>query len=89
MAYSRLMELASQAEAEGVTLGELLARDLGSEELDSVQAELSSEISEGYTSIGAFMEGVDVPSIEEFLDYGPEEWLKYMTEEEQELSDSG
>jgi len=88
MAYSRLMELASQAEAEGITLAELLARDFGSDELDSVQAELTSEISEGYGSIGAFMEGVDVPSIEEFLEYGPEEWLKFMTEEEQELSDT-
>lgn len=88
MAYSRLMELASQAEAEGVTLGELLARDLGSDELDSVQSELSSEISEGYVNISAFMEGVDVPSIEEFLEYGPEDWLKFMTEEDLELSDS-
>lgn len=88
MAYSRLMELASQAEREGITLGELLARDLTPDEMDSVQAELESEISEGYRDIGSFMADIEVPSIDELLQFGPEDGLEFMMDDDPEPSDT-
>lgn len=88
MAYSRLMELASQAEKEGITLGELLARDMASEDMDSMQAELRSEISEGYERIGDFMADVEIPSIEDILTFGPEDILDFLSDDDLELSDT-
>ncbi|MBN1678627.1 MAG: hypothetical protein JW880_08855 [Candidatus Thermoplasmatota archaeon] len=88
MAHSRIMELASQAEKEGITLGELLARDLTSEEMDAVQAELVRDISEGYRDISDFMKDVEVPSIDELLESGPEDWFDLLTDDDYELSDS-
>jgi len=88
MAHSRLMELASQAENEGVTLGELLARDMTSDEIDAVQAELEVEIAECYRSIGDFMQDVEIPSIESLLEHGREDGLGYLRDEGPELSDA-
>jgi hypothetical protein len=82
------MQLASQAENEGITLGELLARDLTPDEMDSVQAELESEISDGYRDIGSFMEDVEVPSIDELLQFGPEEGLEFLVDDDPEPSDT-
>ncbi len=88
MAHYRLTELASQAEREGITLGELLARDLTSEEMDEVQAELVRDISEGYREISDFMEDVEVPSIDELLEFGPEDGLEFLMDDDSEPSDS-
>lgn len=71
MAHSRLAYLASQAETEGITLGELLARDMNTEEMEDVQAELVAEIAEGYRNISGFMQYVDVPSLTELMESTP------------------
>jgi len=88
MAHSRLMELASQAEKEGVSLGELLARDMSSDEIDAVQAELEVEIAESYRRISDFMQDVEIPSIDDLLRHGPEESFGTLWDEEPELSDA-
>lgn len=67
MSYARLLKLVGQAEKEGITLAELLTRDLSSEELDSAQAGLAVDIAENYSSIEDFMDDVEVPSIDEIM----------------------
>lgn len=88
MAHSRLTELASQAEREGITLGELLARDMTSDEMEAVQAELASEIVEGYRDISDFMQDVEVPSIDDLLGFGTEDGLDFLSEDDPEPSDA-
>lgn len=88
MAHSRLTELASQAEKEGISLGELLARDMTSDEIEAVQAELACEIAEGYRGISDFMQDVEIPSIDSYLERGPEDGLGFLWDEDPELSDA-
>jgi hypothetical protein len=63
-----LVELASQAEMEGITLAEVISRVLDPRELDLIQAELADELSENYRNIEGFMSGVEVPSLGELMD---------------------
>jgi len=63
MASVTLVELASQAEKEGITLAEVISRTLDPRELDLMQAELADELSENYRNIEEFMSGIEVPSI--------------------------
>lgn len=88
MAHSRLMELASQAEKEGISLGELLVREMTPDEIDAAQAELAGEIAEGYRSISDFMQDVEIPSIDSLLEHGPEEGFGFLLDEDPELSDA-
>lgn len=67
MSYARLLRLVGQAEKEGITLAELLTRDLSPEELDNAQAGLSMDLAENYSNIEEFMDGVEVPSIDDIL----------------------
>ena len=67
MASVTLVELASQAEKEGITLAEIISRALDPRELDLMQAELADELSENYRNIEEFMSGIEVPSIGELM----------------------
>lgn len=67
MARVTLVELASQAEKEGITLAEVISRTLDPRELDLMQAELADELSENYRSIEGFMSEVEVPSLGELM----------------------
>jgi len=67
MASVTLVELASQAEKEGITLAEIISRALDPRELDLMQAELADELSENYRNIEGFMSGIEVPSIGELM----------------------
>jgi hypothetical protein len=67
MAGVTLVELASQAEKEGITLAEVISRTLDPRELDLMQAELADELSENYRNIEEFMNGIEVPSIGELM----------------------
>ena len=67
MASVTLVELASQAEKEGITLAEVISRTLDPRELDLMQAELADELSENYRNIEGFMSGIEVPSIGELM----------------------
>ena len=67
MASVTLVELASQAEKEGITLAEVISRTLDPRELDLMQAELADELSENYRNIEGFMSGIEVPSLGELM----------------------
>jgi hypothetical protein len=67
MAGMTLVELASQAEKEGITLAEVISRTLDPRELDLMQAELADELSENYRNIEDFMSGIEVPSLGELM----------------------
>jgi len=67
MAGMTLVELASQAEKEGITLAEVISRTLDPRELDLMQAELADELSENYRNIEGFMSGIEVPSLGELM----------------------
>jgi len=67
MASVTLVELASQAEKEGITLAEVISRTLDPRELDLMQAELADELAENYRNIEEFMSGIEVPSIGELM----------------------
>jgi len=67
MASVTLVELASQAEKEGITLAEVISRTLDPRELDLMQAELADELSENYRNIEGFMSGIEVPSLGELV----------------------
>ena len=67
MAGKTLVELASQAEKEGITLAEVISRTLDPRELDLMQAELADQLSENYRNIEDFMSGIDVPSLGELM----------------------
>jgi hypothetical protein len=68
MARVTLLELASQAEREGVTLAQVISRTLDPRELDLMQAELADELSENYRNIEGFMSGIEIPSLGELMD---------------------
>lgn len=67
MASMTLVELAGQAEKEGITLAEVISKTLDQRELDLMQAELADELSENYRNIEGFMSGIEVPSIGELM----------------------
>ena len=61
------MELVSQAEREGVTLAAMVSREISSEEMELIQEDLASRLSENYAKIENFMSEVNIPSMEEIL----------------------
>jgi hypothetical protein len=67
MARATLVELASQAEKEGITLAEVILRTLDPRELDILQSELADELSVNYRNIEGFMSGIEVPSLAELM----------------------
>ena len=67
MGLSRIMELVSQAEKDGVSLGVLISREMNGEEMESAQTELALAMRENYASIKHFMADIDIPSIDEVL----------------------
>lgn len=62
-----LIELAGQAEKEGITLAEVISRTLDPRELDLMQAQLADELSENYRNIEDFMSDIEVPSLGELM----------------------
>jgi len=67
MARVTLVELASQAEKEGITLAEVISKTLEPRELDLMQAELADELGENYRNIEGFMSSIEVPSLGELM----------------------
>jgi len=62
-----LVELAGQAEKEGITLAEVISRTLDPRELDLMQAQLADELSKNYRNIEDFMSDIEVPSLGELM----------------------
>ena len=67
MGLSRIMELVSQAEREGITLAAMMSKEMSPEEMELVQDELAIHMNDNYSRIEKFMAGVSVPSMEELL----------------------
>jgi hypothetical protein len=67
MGLSRLKELVSQAEREGVSLGVMISRRMSPEEIEMAQMELAEELCANHVSIERFMADVKVPSIDEII----------------------
>jgi len=67
MGLSRVRELVSQAEKEGVSLGILIAREMTAKEMDLAQSQLCGELEANYSSISNFMAKIEIPSIEDIL----------------------
>ncbi len=70
MASFSMAELVSQAENEGVTLAEVIARTMTKMDMDQAQAKIESQIAKNYAGISDFMSEISVPSIEEILEAG-------------------
>ena len=70
MASLSMAELASQAESEGVTLAEVIARTMTKKDMDRAQARIESQIAKNYAGISDFMSEISVPSLDEILDSG-------------------
>lgn len=87
MACRTLTELVSQAEREGVTLAEVIARTMSAKEMDKVQESLAQELSKNYCKIEDFMADISVPSIEEILLLEEPVPLEFVDDEELLLSD--
>ena len=86
MGLSKLMDLVSQAEKEGVTLASVIARSMSEEDMAVAQAELDLEMSSNRQSIADFMGGIEVPSLEEIMAMDDFD-LGELEEEEEEVSD--
>jgi len=67
MSVAMMIELVSQAEKEGTTVAEIIARQLTVEQMDEAQAALEERLAENYRSIEKFMSDVCVPSIDEVM----------------------
>lgn len=68
-------ELVRMAEAERLTLAEVISRELTPEQIDSLQGAVSLDLTHNFESISDFMVDVHVPSSDELLTITPEqEW---------------
>ncbi len=73
MELSRIAELVGQAEKEGITLAAMLSKEMSPGEMELLQAELASHMSDNYAKIENFMSGISIPSMEEVLSRRDEE----------------
>jgi hypothetical protein len=89
MATADIAELVSQSEKEGVTLAEVIARDLSPQEIEDLQAALNAELAANRRNIESFMSDVSVPSIDEILGLGEFAEFQSGLPEEPEVPDEG
>lgn len=87
MAAADIADLVSQSEKEGLTLAEVISRELSPQEIEELQAELSAQIAANYSNIENFMSDVSVPSLAEILSAGEFAEMESDLPEETELSD--
>lgn len=82
MSVAMMIELVSQAEKEGTTVAEIIARQLTVEQMDKAQADLEERLAENYRSIEEFMADVCVPSIDEVMSMSEDERSHMLAEAE-------
>lgn len=87
MAAVDIAELVSQSEKEGVTLAEVICRDLSPREMEDLQAALNAELAVNRKNIEMFMRDVSVPSIDEILGLGEFAELQSGLSDEPQVSD--
>ncbi len=61
-----LNKLVSQADQNGVTLAEIMAKELSPGEIDRMQQYLRREMNDNYSAIEGFMQDIDVPGTYDF-----------------------
>jgi hypothetical protein len=82
MSVAMMIELVSQAEKEGTTVAEIIARQLTVEQMDKAQAALEEQLAENYRRIEKFMCDVCVPSIDEVMAMSEDERSHLIAEAE-------
>jgi len=85
---SSLDELVSQADREGVTLAEVIARSMTPRQMNTLQKGLTTELERNYAKISAFMEDVDISSMVEIEGMSIEELMGLRNEIMQSASDA-
>ena len=83
-----LQKLVSQAEAEGVPLAEVIARELPANEIDEVEGYLRAEMSANYAAIEGFMKDIEVPGSYDFSSMNEEQLDSLQEELMHALSDT-
>jgi hypothetical protein len=79
--------LVSQAEREGITLAEIISRELTSDQMQDAQDDLTGQMARNYQSIEDFLSDVDVPSSDELFEMTEEELEELQAGLEHALSD--
>jgi len=75
VSVSSLEELVSQADREGVTLAEVIARSMTPRQMNTLQKGLTSEIKGNYAKISTFMDEVETSSMTEIEGMSIEELM--------------
>lgn len=88
MTVSLMDELVSQADAEGVTLTEVIARRMSAVEMESAQRTIADELAENYTRIAPFMKDVEVSSMTDMATMSVNELMGLRDEMRACLSDT-
>ena len=89
VSLSSLEELVSQADREGVTLAEVIARSMTPKQMNVLQRGVQAELRENYTKISDFMDDVETSSISNIEGMGIDELVSLRNELMQGLSDTG
>jgi len=88
MSKDPLAELLSQAEAEGVTLAEIISKSWSPAQMAHAQKKLAKQITSNYRGIADFMSGITIPSIEEILALEESDQFELGTSSDPLLSDT-
>ena len=88
MSVSSLEELVSQADREGVTLAEVIARSMTPRQMNTLQKGLTSEIKSNYAKISTFMDEVETSSMTDIEGMSIEELMGLRNEIMRGVSDA-
>lgn len=80
VSLSSLEELVSQADKEGVTLAEVIARSMTPGQMNTLQKGLAVQLSDNYTKIADFMQNVETSSMVDIEGMGIEELVSLRNE---------
>ncbi len=83
-----LEKLVSQADQNGVTLAEIMARELSPEDIDQMQQYLRREMNDNYSAIEGFMQDIDVPDTYDFSSMDESELANLQVDLLEALSDT-
>ena len=83
-----LDKLVSQADQNGVTLAEIMAKELSPDEIDRMQQYIRREMNDNYSAIEGFMQDIDVPGTYDFSSMGESELTNLQVNILEALSDA-
>ena len=83
-----LDKLVSQADQNGVTLAEIMAKELSPDEIDRMQQYIRREMNDNYSAIEVFMQDIDVPGTYDFSSMGESELTNLQVNILEALSDA-